>query len=116
MEDKLAAALGAIAQLNVRAKEKAWLRREVLVAAVGEDTGSSSQAEGHTTDEVMGAREQLLSAASKICGRKFHIGNLQSTLRHAGHHSLAKRVASLNRGRRVLAHPDTELLADVVEA
>ena len=47
-------------------------------------------------------------------GRKPGIGDLQLLLNDAGHPAVANRVAHLSRSRRAEAHPDVELVKEVV--
>ena len=77
----------------------------------GGDGGRS----GRGPTSICTTREELLAAASRARGGdRLGIVDLQVLVKDLGRPDLAARVANLKRGRRVEAHPDVELVAEVV--
>ena len=60
--------------------------------------------------------ERCLSEARRLWGRGTTFQELQVALKGAGNVDMARRIAKLNRSRRLVAHPDPTIAQEFVEA
>ena len=83
MEERLVAVFAAIERTPIRRAEKEFLRKQAVIAAVagrqiGGDivvaSGATANANGGT---LCASRDVLLASASKLCGRKLGVVDLQ---------------------------------------
>ena len=112
LKAKLSAAFEVIGACDACRSEKSYLRKQALLAVLGE----GEQASGCSSTSLLYQKEQLVTMASTYSGKPASIFALQGKLHRGGRQDLAKRVMAVNKGRRAVAHPDTDLVQEVAAA
>lgn len=92
--------------------EKHFLCRGAIEVAMGMP-GESVAPEGGS---VLLLYEQVLAAAGEACGGAVGLGAIRRKLLSSGHRDLTRRIDSMVKGRRAVAHPDCRLPGEVALA